>query len=162
MIDLTNRTAYLKWRLQRALESKVDAAAFEEVAADLYSSVNVLEPKGKLFGERSLAWYAERIDHARRLLATSFREEHSLGSLARTVGISPFHFARLFRSLVGVPPARYLLRARLEHACRLLREDRSVTEACFDSGFRNLSYFTRAFRKRYRIPPSLLRRRPRN
>jgi AraC-like DNA-binding protein len=158
VVDLTNRTAFLKWRLERALEQKREPAGFEEIGAELLVSVNAVEPGAKLFGERSLAWYAERIEHARALLASSFRERHSLGSLSRAVGMSPFHFARLFRSLVGVPPGRYLLFARLDHAHRLLREDRPVTEVCFDCGFRNLSYFVRAFRKRFRIPPSAVHR----
>jgi len=157
VLALTNRTAYLKWRLERAVALKREDAAFEEIGADLLSSVGGLEPGTKLFGERSFAWYAERIEHARTLLDTSFWEPHSLGSLSRAGGMSPFHFARLFRSLVGVPPGRYLLFTRLDHAYRLLRENRSVTDACFDCGFRNLSYFVRAFRKRYRIPPSAVR-----
>ena len=157
VVELTNRTAYLKWRLERALEQKREPAAFEEIGAELLSSVSPIVPGAKLFGERSLAWYAERIEHARTLLSSQFREQHSLGSLSRAVGMSPFHFSRLFRSLVGVPPARYLLLTRLDHAHRRLREDRPVTEVCFDCGFRNLSYFVRAFRKRYRIPPSAVR-----
>ncbi len=160
VLDLTNRTAYLKWRLERAVEQKREPAEFEEIGAELLSSIGG-EPGAKLFGERSLAWYAERIEHARALIVSSFREEHSLGSLSRAVGMSPFHFARLFRSLVGSPPGRYLLVTRLDHAYRLLREDRPVTEVCFDCGFRNLSYFVRAFRKRHRIPPSAVRRHPR-
>lgn len=157
VLDLTNRTAYVKWRLERAVEQKREDAAFEEIGAELLSSVSGLEPGKKLFGERSLAWYAERIEHARAILDTSFRERHSLGSLSRAVGMSPFHFARLFRSLVHIPPGRYLLATRLDHAHRLLRENRTVTEACFDCGFQNLSYFVRAFRKRYRVPPSAVR-----
>ncbi len=158
VVELTNRTAYLRWRLERALERNREHGVFEEIGAELLSSVPGYEPGAKLFGERSLAWYAERIENARVLLASSFRERHSLGSLSRAVGMSPFHFARLFRSLVGIPPGRYLLLARLDHAYRLLREDRTVTDVCFDCGFRNLSYFVRAFRKRYRIPPSAVRR----
>jgi AraC-like DNA-binding protein len=161
VVDLTNRTAYLKWRLERAVGQDRNEGAFEEIAAELLVSVGVAESGTKLFGERSLAWYRERIEHARVLLTTSFREEHSLRSLSRTVGMSPFHFARLFRSLVGVPPGRYLLHTRLDRAYDLLRQNRSVTDACFDSGFRNLSYFVRAFRKRYRILPSSVRRLPR-
>jgi AraC-like DNA-binding protein len=161
VLALGNRTAYLKWRLERAVALKREDAAFEEIGADLLSSVSGLEPGAKLFGERSLAWYRERIEHARVLLTTSFREEHSLRSLSRNVGMSPFHFARLFRSLVGVPPVRYLLHTRLDRAYDLLRQNRSVTDACFDCGFRNLSYFVRAFRKHHRVLPSAVRRLPR-
>jgi AraC-like DNA-binding protein len=161
VLALTNRTAYLKWRLERALDLEPEPGAFEGIGADLLVSLGGVEPASKLFQERSLRWYQERIDRARRLLETSFREKHSLGSLSREVGMSPYHFARLFRSLVGTPPGRYLLFVRLDHARQQLRGGRTVTEACFDCGFRNLSYFVRAFRKRYGIPPSALRSTPR-
>ena len=157
VLELTNRTAHLKWRLERALERNRDPAPFEEIGAEILTSVSVPEPGARL-SERTFAWYAERIEHSRDLIATSFRERHSLGSLSRAVGMSPFHFARLFRSLVGVPPGRYLLVTRLDHAHRLLREGGLVTHVCFDCGFRNLSYFVRAFRKRYGVPPSAVRR----
>lgn len=157
ILALTNRTAFLKWRLLRALERKRDGAAFEEIGADLAAAVHRPEPAAKLFSEKSLGWYAERIEEARTHLEGSFQERHSLGSLSRAVGMSPFHFSRLFRSLVGTPPGRYLLLTRLERAHRMLRENRSVTDVCYDCGFRNLSYFTRAFRKRYRVPPSAAR-----
>jgi len=68
--------------------------------------------------------------------------------------MSPFHFARVFRALVGKPPHRYLLEVRLARAARLLREGLSVTETCFAAGFNNLSYFTRRFRRCYGTAPS--------
>ncbi len=157
VLALTNRTAYLKWRLLRALEGKRDGAAFEAIGADLAAAVHRPEPAAKLFSEKSLGWYAERIEEARSRLEGSFQERHSLGSLSRAVGMSPFHFSRLFRSLVGTSPGRYLLLTRLDRAHRMLRQNRSVTDACYDCGFRNLSYFTRAFRKRYEVSPSAAR-----
>ena len=43
--------------------------------------------------------------------------------------LSPFHFARMFRHSVGVPPRVYLTKLRLEKACELLEKtDLSVTE----------------------------------
>jgi AraC family transcriptional regulator len=108
----------------------------------------------KPYTEHQLDWYAERIDAARGLLDQDYASQHSLVSLARSVGMSTFHFDRLFAELVGVPPHRYLLRVRLDEAARRLHEGASVTEACFATGFNNLSYFIRAFRSRFGIPPS--------
>lgn len=71
--------------------------------------------------------------------------------------MSTFHFARLFAELAGTPPHRYLLRVRLDEAARGLRQGASVTDACFASGFQNLSYFIRAFRQRFGISPGKYR-----
>src|SRR5262249_3487901 len=43
-------------------------------------------------------------------------EAIDLQSAADLAGVSPFHFLRLFSSVVGVTPHQYLLRARLRHA----------------------------------------------
>ena len=47
---------------------------------------------------------------------------------------------------------------RLRQAYAMLLEGRSVTEAAFDSGFNNLSYFTRRFRKKYSLCPRQVKR----
>lgn len=61
---------------------------------------------------------------------------------------------RAFLRVTGVSPMHYLQRLRLEHAMRLLAlTDLSVSEVAFASGFNDSNYFTRAFKKLYRISP---------
>jgi AraC-like DNA-binding protein len=62
--------------------------------------------------------------------------------------------ARVFAELIGTPPHRYLLEARLRAAAGMLREGRSVTETCFACGFNNLSHFSRIFSRRFGRCPS--------
>jgi AraC-like DNA-binding protein len=70
--------------------------------------------------------------------------EHAAGQ----AGISPFHFLRLFSSVLGVTPHQYLVRSRLRHAARLLADDdRPVTDVAYDVGFGDLSNFVRRFRE---------------
>lgn len=109
----------------------------------------------KLHREHQLHWYAERVDAIRLRLERDFAAEHSLSTMARSVGMSAFHFSRIFRELTGIPPHSYLLRTRLRNAARKLREGASVTEACLASGFQNLSHFTRCFSRCFRVKPSI-------
>jgi AraC family transcriptional regulator len=81
-------------------------------------------------------------------------QQHSLYSLSARVNMTAFHFARVFRALVGKPPHRYLLELRLQRAAELLRGGLNVTEACFQSGFNNLSHFSRRFRRQNGVQPS--------
>jgi len=92
------------------------------------------------------------------LMTDRYAEEHPLARLASSVGMSPFHFCRVFRQLVGTPPHRYLMEVRLERARTFLLDGRSVTDACFESGFWNLSHFIRLFARRFGCVPSMLRR----
>ena len=70
--------------------------------------------------------------------------EIELEDAAAQAGVSPFHFLRLFSSVLGVTPHQYLVRSRLRHAARLLAEDnRDVTDIAYDVGFGDLSNFDR-------------------
>src|SRR5438309_6692555 len=109
-----------------------------------------------------LAWYAERIEAARQHLAQRFAEQHQLRSVARTVGMSTFQFARMFRELVGSAPHQYLSRLRYRAALHMLLEGASVTDACFECGFSNLSHFSRQFRQRFGPCPSSVKTWPRH
>jgi AraC family transcriptional regulator of adaptative response/methylated-DNA-[protein]-cysteine methyltransferase len=64
-----------------------------------------------------------------------------LGSLAKAVGMSPFHFHRVFKALTGVTPVAY----RAEHRARRVRDalhrSATVTEAIYASGFNSNGRF---------------------
>ena len=72
--------------------------------------------------------------------------------------LSPFHFLRLFASVLGVTPHQYLVRSRLRHAARLLADDeRPVTDVAYDVGFGDLSNFVRTFHRAAGVSPRRFR-----
>ncbi|HEY6641766.1 AraC family transcriptional regulator [Povalibacter sp.] len=78
---------------------------------------------------------------------------------ARQVGLSSFHFLRLFAAIIGVTPHQYLVRSRLRHAARLLAdEDRPITAVALDVGFNDLSNFVRTFHRAAGMSPRDFRR----
>lgn len=81
-------------------------------------------------------------------------EAIDLDSAASEVGLSSFHFLRLFTKVLGVTPHQYLVRSRLRHAARLLAEGAgSITDVAFDVGFGDLSNFVRTFRRAAGVSP---------
>jgi AraC-like DNA-binding protein len=81
-----------------------------------------------------------------------------LASAANAVGLSPFHFLRLFAGVLGVTPHQYLLRSRLRHAARLLADDAcSITDVALDVGFADLSNFVRTFHRAAGVSPRRFR-----
>jgi AraC-like DNA-binding protein len=83
----------------------------------------------------------------------------SLGRLAREAGLSPYHFLRTFRSVIGLTPHQYVLRARLrEAASRVVRETGHVLDVALDCGFGDVSNFNRAFRAEFGVSPRVYRR----
>jgi AraC-like DNA-binding protein len=80
--------------------------------------------------------------------------EHAAGQAE----LSPFHFLRLFASVLGVTPHQYLVRSRLRHAARLLADDeRPVTDVAYDVGFGDLSNFVRTFHRAAGVSPRRFR-----
>ncbi len=84
-----------------------------------------------------------------------------VASIARAVGMSPFHFIRRFESVYGTTPHQLRIRARLDRAKHLLALDRSVTEVCLEVGFSSVGSFSAAFTCRTGESPSAYRRRAR-
>ncbi|MGZ5948442.1 MAG: helix-turn-helix domain-containing protein [Caulobacteraceae bacterium] len=152
VLPASNRLRYLKWGLRRGVETGAPMLV-EYCASEIFRTPDAAAGSA-LFGERKAAWYAERVHHVRDRLDADYAESLSVSELARSVGMSLFHFTRVFAELTGMPPHRYLLRTRLAAAHAMLREGAGVTDTCYACGFNNLSHFTRSFARRYGAPPS--------
>ena len=96
-----------------------------------------------------------RIKDVLRLIRNHYHEEITLDDLADSAHMNKRYFCRYFREVMGKTPMRYLNYYRVECACELLASsDRSVSEVAMACGYRNISYFTRAFRLLKGITPS--------
>jgi AraC family transcriptional regulator of adaptative response / DNA-3-methyladenine glycosylase II len=83
--------------------------------------------------------------------------------LARELGVSERHLRRALEREIGVSPVELALTHRLLLAKRLLADTTlPVTRIAFASGFQSLRRFNAAFRERYRLSPSAVRRSPRS
>lgn len=83
-----------------------------------------------------------------------------ISTIARELGISPFHFIRQFEALFGVTPHQFRLRRRLDRAKLLLAKgEHSVTEVCMEVGLSSLGSFSSLFARRFGLPPSVYQRR---
>ena len=82
--------------------------------------------------------HASLVTAACRLLDEPDADE-SLAEVAHKLGLSPFHFQRLFKSALGLSPRAYAEARRLSRLGERLQSARSVTEAIFDAGFKSPS-----------------------
>jgi AraC family transcriptional regulator len=86
-------------------------------------------------------------------------EDISLEELAAEAQLSQFHFARMFKQSVGVPPRVYLTRIRMDKACELLEKTNlSVTEIALEVGYGSNQAFARVFLKERNMTPTSYRR----
>jgi AraC family transcriptional regulator len=104
-----------------------------------------------------LAPWAER--RCLEFMHAHLAEDIGLEDLAVEAQLSQFHFARMFRQSVGVPPRVYLTRLRMEKACELLETtDLPITEIAFEVGYASNQAFARVFLKERKMTPSAFRR----
>jgi AraC family transcriptional regulator len=90
------------------------------------------------------------------LMRQRLAESLSLEELAEVVGLSPFHFARQFKTATGHPPHDYLIRLRVDRAQELIRQhSREWTMAAIanECGFADQSHMARHFKRVLGVSP---------
>ena len=106
------------------------------------------------------SFYFDAVQQAIEHIARNLDEALDLETLASGACLSPFHFHRVFRGMVGETPLEVIRRLRMERAAWRLRDPaRPVTEIAFDAGYETHEAFTRAFRASYSTSPSGFRTR---
>ena len=96
----------------------------------------------------------ERLKKILSYTAEHFSERITIEEAASICSVSPSRFMSIFRSQTGMSYIQYLNDYRLEASAELLSSGNfSVTEAAIKNGFENISYFIRAFRKKFGCTP---------
>ena len=84
--------------------------------------------------------------------------DFSLAELANVAFLSPYHFHRIFRAIIGEGVAEYVRRVRLERAAIALKATKDdVTTIALDTRYGSHEAFTRAFRRQFGMSPSEFR-----
>ena len=87
-------------------------------------------------------------------MEANFRFNLSLEEYANMCHRSLSSFKRDFQTSFREAPGKWLLRKRLDYSAALLRTSKmNVTEIAFESGFEDVSHFSRVFKERFDVPP---------
>jgi AraC family transcriptional regulator len=158
-------TELLQQRLLSVLQNKgqdrlkIDELVFAILEHVIDIAGNV--PELPTLPESLIKHHLGTIERAREYILQHFREDISLEQLATHCHVSPFHFTRIFKSVLLTSPHKYLSEVRLHHG-RLLVETTNapVTDIAFDCGFSSAEHFTTAYKKMFGQPPSVHRAQP--
>ena len=99
--------------------------------------------------------YKERINKALDFINDHISEKIHLADVARSAFFSPYHFHRIFTSLMEETPDDYIRRLRLEKAAKLIRSrrDLDLTTIAYNCGFSSSALFSKNFKKHFNITP---------
>ena len=146
-----------------------DALASREQGSDL-----IFESLARVFLVKLIQKYGLRDDeyafsksftaeHYKRVLTfveDSFGRSIVVEDLAREAGLSPSHFARLFKATIGLSPMQFVTTFRVEHAKTLLADRRApLIDIAISSGFSDQAHFSRVFKQIAGETPSAYRAR---
>jgi AraC-like DNA-binding protein len=117
---------------------------------ELTSTVYLPDPSGSM---------SAGINEVLAYINDNLTEPFSETDLAKIAGLSTGAFSRSFRRHTGLALVQFINRLRINFACQLMMNDKMllITEACYASGFNNLSNFNRQFLKHKAMAPSRFR-----
>ncbi|MBE7385132.1 MAG: helix-turn-helix transcriptional regulator [Leptolyngbya sp. SIO1E4] len=92
----------------------------------------------------------QAIDYIQAHLA----DDISLATIAEVVGMSQYHFSRLFKQTTGFSPYQYVIKCRVERGKELLlQKERNITDISLQVGFSSHSHFTQNFKRLIGVTP---------
>lgn len=98
------------------------------------------------------------LEQAKEILHAHFCEGPGVSRVAKEVSIHPVHLAREFRKHFGCSVGEYVLRLRIESACReLANSDSPLVEIALAAGFAHQAHFSRVFKRETGVTPSAFR-----
>jgi AraC family transcriptional regulator len=112
----------------------------------------VLVPK-RQYGRLPRAKLARAVEYIQDQLDADL----TVSGIAQAVGMSRYHFTRLFKESTGQSPYQYVVEARVRKAKQLLTTGRfTISEAAYHVGFVDQSHLTRHFKRIFGLPPKTL------
>lgn len=144
-------------KLDKALEQREDPS-YEALAIGLVIQVFFLLSKGELaLGDRCEP-LPQTLATIKAYIDDSFLEISSAKETAAHFFYSREYVSRLFRKHFNTTVSEYIKARRISHCQGLLEQGCAISEACYQSGFENMSTFIRAFRSIVGMTPSEYRK----
>jgi AraC-like DNA-binding protein len=114
------------------------------------------------FAERQMVALSDAdppaVASAKRFVQEHAEEPISLSQVVSHVGVSRFHFCRLFKRATGMTLTDYVIQVRLEKAKALLADHSlRISEVVYSSGFGSIPRFNSAFKQHLGVSPSSYR-----
>jgi AraC-like DNA-binding protein len=96
-----------------------------------------------------------RFNKVQEYIIRNFNQTIKLEDAAKTVSMSPTAFCRYFKKHTGKTFVEFVTEFKIGQACKFLSEEKmTVSRACFESGFNNLSHFNEQFKKIVHLTPT--------
>lgn len=146
--------------LTQRLEKELSGSEYGRVIMSNAALLRLLVEIGRSFRQEDIQQPQPVVPRNPRILElmkyidSHLMEDLDIDALAEAFYISKYHMMRQFRQETGFTIHTYLSQRRLLHARGLMEKGMRATDACYRSGFRNYSSFTRAYGKHFGTTPT--------
>lgn len=141
---------------QHDLVKEGDGSTIQEMIQRIYMAISSILDTVEAYRKNRSRMDVQEIQ---LFIDRNFSEQISLESIAQQFFISKEHLSRIFKAYAGENMTDYILRKRMERARKLILEDgASIRDAAELSGYSDIPYFYRVFKKHFGITPGELRK----
>lgn len=92
-------------------------------------------------------------------ILSNFQRNISLEEISKSVGMQKSSFCVFFKKMTGKSFFTYLTEFRIESSCQMLLKTKlSIAEICIASGFNDIPYYNRVFKKSKKVTPTQFRK----
>jgi len=120
-----------------------------------FGSKKEMQPLSKPIIQRNIKTYdGSRLNKVIEFTFKEFQRTITLKEVSTLANLTPEAFCKYFKTRTRKTYVNFLNEIRINHACRLLTEDRTISDICYESGFTNLSNFNRIFKKVKQASPN--------
>ncbi|MES1225337.1 MAG: AraC family transcriptional regulator [Bacteroidota bacterium] len=95
-----------------------------------------------------------RLQNIFNYVEQNFQEEINIKTVADIAHLTVPAFCNYFKKIMNITFTDFINQYRIEQACKLLQQDKSVGEVCFECGFNNVPYFNKVFKNIIKKTPS--------
>jgi len=122
-------------------------------SASLYLSQILLYIKRSILSEEVSKNYS--LEKSIEYIHNNFYKDFSIEHLAKIEQLSVSHYRKLFINQMGISPKQYLTSIRIAYACDLLQgSNMSIKDVAIKSGYTDIGYFYRIFKKTRNLTPN--------
>lgn len=142
-----------------ALKSKIGSDVMFESFARIFLT-KLLQRYGLQSQELELrkSFTSENCKRVLDYIAVNYSQELHLEELAKVAAMSPSHFSRVFKEVVGDTPYQFLMMYRIEQSKKFLNQlDRPLIDIALSCGFADQPHFTRIFKHLEGVTPRAYR-----
>jgi AraC-like DNA-binding protein len=100
----------------------------------------------------------ERLKSIFNYVEHHFDEEIEIKKVADIAHLTVPAFCNYFKKVMNITFTDFINQYRIQQACTLLQREKSIADACFESGFNNVTYFNKVFKTIMKKTPSEFRK----